>query len=172
MSSNFSSFSDIPSKVDIVVVRDFGSFEILSKLLLMLAELLLLTNCWMARKIGLLQKSQRFSHSETVDDLWSAPSFVFLKMSQGSNRESLPELLPLYEEPRLGLKQLNDVIDRQKVPLQDGNLPVNDPHVVPGFPRLCAGTFPERFRSLSAHVGSREICLVWTEHPKCGTPSS
>ena len=43
--SNRSNFSDFPSKVGIIVVRDLGSFEILVIMLLKLAELLFVTNC-------------------------------------------------------------------------------------------------------------------------------
>ena len=50
-SSNNWNFSDFPSKVGIVVVRDSGSFEILVILLLKLAELLFVANCWRAEKI-------------------------------------------------------------------------------------------------------------------------
>ena len=50
-SSNCSIFSDFPSKVGIVVVRDLGSFETLLPLLLTLAELLFVANCWGANKI-------------------------------------------------------------------------------------------------------------------------
>ena len=64
------------------------------------------------------------------------------------------------EEPRLGVSQLNDGINRRRVPLQDEDHLGNDLHLVPGFPRLCSGMFPERFRSASVTVGSREICLI------------
>ena len=64
------------------------------------------------------------------------------------------------EEPRLCLSQLNDGIDRRRIPLQDQDHPGNDPHLVPSFPRLCSGMFPERFRSASISVGSREIRLT------------
>ena len=43
------------------------------------------------------------------------------------------------EELRLGLSPLNDGTDRRRVPLQDEDHPGNDPHLVPGFPRLCSG---------------------------------
>ena len=71
------------------------------------------------------------------------------------------------KEPRLGLSQLNDGIDRRRVPLQDEDHLGNDPHSVPGFPRLCSGMF----RSALVSVGSREIRLIYTDHPKCGTLS-
>ena len=50
------------------------------------------------------------------------------------------------EEPRLGLNQINDATDRRRVPLQDEDHLENDPHLVPGFPRLCSGMIAERFR--------------------------
>ena len=43
---------------------------------------------------GLLQLSQGCSDCETLADLWNLPSIVFLKNSQGSSRDSLPELMP------------------------------------------------------------------------------
>ena len=49
-SSNSSNFSDFPSKVGIVVVRDLGSFEILLLVFLTLAETLFVANCWRANK--------------------------------------------------------------------------------------------------------------------------
>ena len=64
------------------------------------------------------------------------------------------------EEPRLGLSQLNDAIDRRRVPFQDEDHPGSDPHLVPGFPHLCSGLFPERFRRMSVIVGSGEIRLI------------
>ena len=61
------------------------------------------------------------------------------------------------EEPRLGLNHLNDGTDGRRVPLKDEEHPENDPHLVPDFPRLCSRMFPERFRSASVPVGSKEI---------------
>ena len=43
--SNSSNYSDFPSNMGIVIVRDLGSFEILLMLLLNLAELLFVANC-------------------------------------------------------------------------------------------------------------------------------
>ena len=95
-------------------------------------------------------------------------------MSKGSNTEyfcellspceddskPLLELLSACEEPGLYLKQLNDVTDRKRVPFQDEDHPGNDPHLVLGFPRLCSGTFAERSRSLSVHVGGKKIVYL------------
>ena len=64
------------------------------------------------------------------------------------------------EEPRLGLNHLNSGNQRQRVPLQNEDYPGNNPHLVPGFPRLCSGMFPERFRSASVSVGSEETRLI------------
>ena len=64
------------------------------------------------------------------------------------------------EEPGLCLSQLNDGIDRRRVPLQDEDHPGNDPDLVSGFPRLCSRMFPERFRSASVSVGSEETRLI------------
>ena len=63
------------------------------------------------------------------------------------------------EEPPLGLNHFIDGTDRRRVPLQDEDHPGNHPHLVPGFPTLRSGTFPERFQSTSVPVGSREIRL-------------
>ena len=64
------------------------------------------------------------------------------------------------EEPRLGLNQLNDGTDTRRVPLQEEDNPGNDPDLGPGFPRLCFGMFPERFRSVSVSVGSKESRVI------------
>ena len=64
------------------------------------------------------------------------------------------------EEPRLGLSHLNDGTDRRRVPLRNEDHPGNDPHLAPGFPILCSGMFPERFRSASVSMVSREIRLI------------
>ena len=50
-SSNSSNFLDFPSNVGNVVVKDFGSLEILLMLFWKFAELLLFANCWRANKI-------------------------------------------------------------------------------------------------------------------------
>ena len=71
----------------------------------------------------------------------------------------------------MGLNHLNDGTHGRRVPLQDEDHPENDPHVVPGFPRLCSRMFPERFRSVSVPVGSTEVRQIQTKHPKCETLS-
>ena len=78
-----------------------------------------------------------------------------LSSQRCSERNEEVTLLSLCEEHRLGLSQLNDGIDRRRVPPQNEDHPGNDPQLVPGFPRLCSGMFPERFRSASVSVGSR-----------------
>ena len=60
----------------------------------------------------------------------------------------------------MGVSQLNDGIDRRRIPLQDEDHPGNDPQFVPVFPNLCSRMFPERFRSASVSVGSREIRII------------
>ena len=72
---------------------------------------------------------------------------------------------------RPGLSQLDCEHDRQRIPLQDGDRSGNDPRLVPGFLRRRSGMFPERFRRMSVSMGSREIHLIWTVHPRCGTLS-
>ena len=44
--------------------------------------------------------------------------------------------------------------------LQDEDHSGSRPHSFPGFPRLCSGMFPERFRNASVSVGSKEIRLI------------
>ena len=73
---------------------------------------------------------------------------------------------------RLGLSQLGCWRDRHRTPFQDGDHSGNDPRLVLGFLRRHSGLFPERFQRMSVSVGSREIRLIWTEHPRCGTMSS
>ena len=79
------------------------------------------------------------------------------------------QLFGIWKEPRLSLNQLNDGADTRGVSLQDEDRFGNDPHLVPGFLRLCSGNFPEQFRRVSVSVGLREIRLLQTEQPKCGT---
>ena len=81
-SSNSSNFSHSTSEVGIVVVRIFGSFEILLMLFLTLAELLLLVNCWRANRLlyaSIVIRVFSLWNCGIVAKLWSAPSFVFLK---------------------------------------------------------------------------------------------
>ena len=61
------------------------------------------------------------------------------------------------EEPRLGLNQLNSVIDRWRVQIQDEDHTGYDLHLVPGFPRVCSWTFLERVHSVSVPVGSKQL---------------
>ena len=44
--------------------------------------------------------------------------------------------------------------------LQDEDHSGSRHHSFPGFPRLCSGMFPERFRNASLSVGSREIRVI------------
>ena len=64
------------------------------------------------------------------------------------------------EELRLGMNQVNDGTNKPRVPFQDEDYPGNDPHLLPGFPRLCSEMSPERFWSVSVPVGSNEIRLI------------
>ena len=125
-------------------------------------------------KSGLLQLSPGCPHYENVADLLIVPSLVFLTKFQGKNREFLLELLSPSEgdretlldllspceEPRICHSHMNDGIDRRSVPLQDEDHLGNDPHLVPGFQRLCSGVFPERFPSASLSVASEETPLI------------
>ena len=72
----------------------------------------------------------------------------------------------------LALSQMNDGSYRLRIPLQDGDLSGNVPHLKTKYLCPCSGMFAERFRSVSGSVGSIEIRLVLTENPKCGTLSS
>ena len=80
-------------------------------------------------------------------------------------------LLSSCEKFLLGLRQLECWNDKQRIPIQDGDQFGNDPQLVPGFVSQCSEMFPECFRRLSVSVGTKEICRIWTEHPKCGTLS-
>ena len=73
--------------------------------------------------------------------------------------------------PCLGLSQLSCGTDRLRVPLQVEDHSGNDPQLVPGSLYPCFWMFPERFRSASVSVGSREARLFSTEHQKCGSLS-
>ena len=75
------------------------------------------------------------------------------------------------EQPRLGLNQLSDGIGRLKIPLRDEDQYVDEPLLVFAFLCVCSGIFPERFRSVSIPVGSREILVHETKHPRCRTLS-
>ena len=44
--------------------------------------------------------------------------------------------------------------------LQDKGHSWSRPHSFPGYPHLCFGMFPERFRSASVSVGSEETRLI------------
>ena len=100
-SSIKSNFLAVPWKVGIGVVRVLGSFKSLLMLLLMLAP-----TAEGPTKTGLLQMSQGSSHLEIVDELWSAPFFVFLEKSQGSSKECLPEFLSPCEDDSKSLLEL------------------------------------------------------------------
>ena len=60
------------------------------------------------------------------------------------------------EKLHLGLNELNDGTDRQKVPLQNEDHPGNEPSLFSCFPLFCSGMFLERFRGASISVGSRD----------------
>ena len=68
--------------------------------------------------------------------------------------------ITICERFRPGLSQLDCWRNRQGTPLQDRDHSGNDPRLVPGFLRRRSGMFPERFRSASVSVGSREIHLM------------
>ena len=70
-----------------------------------------------------------------------------------------------------GLSQLNCWTNRQRTPLRDWDHSRNGPQLVPSLQSNCPRMYPERFRRMFVPVGSREIRLTWTQHPKCGTPS-
>ena len=62
-------FFDFISKVGIVILRDLGNFEVLLILLLKLAELLFVANCWSANKIWSASFVAGFFHCEIGADL-------------------------------------------------------------------------------------------------------
>ena len=76
-----------------------------------------------------------------------------------------------YERSHLGLSHLGCWHDRQRTPLQDWDPSGNDPRLVSGSLHQRSGKLSERFRTISVSVGSREVRLTWTEHPRCGTLS-
>ena len=68
-------------------------------------------------KSGLLQLSQGYSHCAIVADFWSAPSFVFLKKYQGSNREYPFEFLSSCEGNCESLLDLLSPCEHNRPPL-------------------------------------------------------
>ena len=109
-------------------------------------------------KSGLLQLLQGCSHCEFVADFCRAISFVSLKKTQGSNGESLPELLSPCERSHPGLSLMSCWTYRQRNPLQNGHHSGCDPQSAPGFLCPCFGMFPERFPKWSVPVGSFKKC--------------
>ena len=87
--------------------------------------------------------------------------------SHNSDSRHIMQKRGICERSRLGLSQLDYWHDKQRTQLQDGDHSGNDPRLVPAFPRQCSGMF----RRMSVFVGSGEIRLTWTVHPKCGTLS-
>ena len=75
------------------------------------------------------------------------------------------------EEPFLGLNRSAEETDRRRILLEDEHQSGYDRPLVPSFPRLCSGMFPERLRTVSVLVVPRENRLVLTEHLKCGSLS-
>ena len=55
--------------------------------------------------------------------------------------------------------------DGQRTPLRVGDHSRKGLQLVLVFPGYCFGMFPERFRRVSASVGSSEIGPTWTDHP-------
>ena len=147
ISSNGSIFFDFSSLVGIAVVKDLGRFEIRLMLLLELAELLLLANCWKAKKIWSASIVAGVFSLRNCGWLVDCPFFV--EGSHRSNGRFLPELLSHCESPRLGLNQLVDWTDRLRIQLQDEDFSGNDHKLVADFQRLQSGMFPERFRIVS-----------------------
>ena len=96
------------------------------------------TRCSKEPCLDLIQLTQQ-PHSRNVANLWSAPSFVILKESQGNCKESLLEIPPTCEEPCLSLNPQSDETNRQRILLQDENHSGNDPRFVPGFPGPVSG---------------------------------
>ena len=147
-------------------MKDFRNFEILLILLLKLAELPLVANCWTPTKSGLLLLSQGCSHCEIVADLWSAPSFAFLTKSQGSNREFLHELLSPCDLSPPALNHLSYYCDRQRTPGRDLGRLVNDTQWVPGFLSCCSWMFPEQLRNKFELVSSEKKSSNLDKAPK------
>ena len=155
--TNSSNFSGLPSKAEIVVVRDSDSFEILILVFLNLSELLLLVNCWRDNKdlsasiaagvfsllnFGWLVECAFFCLPEDVrGEHYGNSSWTLVTIWEGySQSESIKLLF-------------------RRASLQDGNPSGNDLHLVPGFSPHFSGIFPKKFRRVSVHVGSGEISL-------------
>ena len=170
-SSNSSNSSDFPSKIGIVVMRDLGNFNILLRLVLNMAEILLLSNSWGANKIWSASIVAGVVSLRNYDWLVERACFDFVKRSQESKTECFLELLSPCERSRPGPSQLDCCHNKQRTPLQDGDHSGNNPRLVLGFRHQRSGMFPERFRRTPVSVVSRDIRLTWTEHPRCGTLS-
>ena len=91
-SSNGSIIYDFPSKVGIVVVRALGNFEI-RLMLLKLAELLLLANCWRANTIWSASIVEKVFSLVIFGWHVERASFFFLQTSQWSNKGFFLEIL-------------------------------------------------------------------------------
>ena len=104
------------------------------------------------RKSGFLHISQEFFQCGITNDLKNAPSFIFLKKSQGRSVESLRELLsPCSLNPWLEQSGWWSYLS------QGGDHSRNDPRSVSGFLRLCSWMYPERFRFVPRLVDSKEL---------------
>ena len=75
-----------------------------------------------------------------------------------SHRDSLSELLSPCRSQLLGQSFVWSGCGRCL--LQDEDHSGSRPHSFPGFPRLCSGMFPERFRCAFVSVGLTEIRLI------------
>ena len=111
--------------------------------------------------------------------LWLTCGARFLRKSQVSCMESLPEILSLCEGDwefhlDLLLSPCEDTLpplsyiyyqsDEERISLRDRDRLGNDPHWAPSFLGCCSGMFPERLRNRSELVVSEEIRRVLTKH--------
>ena len=160
-SSDGSNFSDFPSVVGILVVRDLRSYESLLMLLLKLTELLLLANCSSANKIW---SASIFAGFFFTAKLWLTCGARLLLFSWRSPKgaEGTLFLNSCHHVRCLFLVWLNWIAS----PIWDREHSGNNPRLVPGFLGHYAGTFPEWFRRISWLAHWRKIRLAWTEHPK------
>ena len=97
---------------------------------------------------------------------WNSISFKNLETLRWIRNLSIVLWVYYCEEHRLGLNLLNDGTDRRRVAPQDEDHPGNDPQLVPGFPCLCWGLFPERFRCVCRTCVFKRISSSLDRAPK------
>ena len=118
----------------------------------------MLANCWRPAIFGLIQISLGCFHCGVVTDLWSTPSFDFLKKSQGIKKKFLLEIMTRRKKSLLGLYHVS--IDSKKHPIQDEDHSGSGPCSFHGFLPLKSGISPERVRTERGLVTSEKFLRV------------